>query len=479
MHDAPSVLDQVPLAAVLPGLQAPVVCVQGLGFVGAAVCVAVAAARDGQGQPAYRVVGVDLPTSEGARRSAALNRGEFPFPSTDRSLESRLRQAREAGNLVACADPAAFAGANVVIVNVPLDVRLDGPALALAPFRGAICAIGRHMRPDALVIVETTVPPGATETIVAPILIEELRRRRLPSDEFRLAHCYERVMPGDVYLDSILGMPRVYAGRDARSADACERFLRSVVDPGRCRLTRLASTTASELGKVLENTYRAVTIALMEEFAAFAEAAGVDLFDVAASIRARPSHSNMRAPGLGVGGYCLTKDPLLAELGAREVFGLDQDFPLASLAVRINRRAPRRALDRLRPMLGGSLAGRQFLLLGLSYRQDVGDTRHSPSYDFYAAAQAEGAGLQVHDPLVGFWQEAGVAVPRAVPGASGLDAVVLAVPHEFYRSFDYAAWLAGSCPLFLDAFNVLSREQRQTLRALGCKVESVGRGAGL
>ena len=472
-------LDGVPRPAVLSGLQAPVVCVQGLGVVGAAVCGAVAAARDGHGRPAYRVVGVDLPTQEGTRRIAALNGGEFPFPSTDGSLAGGLRQAREAGNLAACADPAAFAGADVVIVNVPMDVRLDVPALALAPFQGAIRAIGRHMRPDALVIVETTVPPGATETVVAPLLIEELQRRGLPHDGLRLAHCYERVMPGGAYLDSILGMPRVYAGRDARSADACERFLRSVVDPRRCRLPRLASTTASELGKVLENTYRAVTIALMEEFAAFAEAAGVDLFDVVAPIRARPSHSNMRTPGLGVGGYCLTKDPLLAELGAREVFGLDQEFPLASLAVRINRAAPRRALDRLRTLLGGSLAGSRLLLLGLTYRQDVGDTRHSPSYDFYAAAQAEGAGLEVHDPLVEHWREAGIPVPRQVPGAGGLHAVVLAVPHQFYRSFDYAAWLAGSCPLFLDAFDVLSREQRLALRALGCRVESVGRGAGL
>lgn len=461
------------------GSSLPIVCVQGLGFVGAAVCVAIASARDAAGRPAYEVVGVDLPTPEGLSRIASLNRGEFPFPATDPRLVEKAHEAHTVGNLTACTEPNAFAGASVIIIDVPLDVaQSPNPALDLETFRSAIKMVGRHMRADALVVVETTVPPGATSLIVVPTLRDELVQRGLRTDLLKIAHCYERVMPGAAYLESIVNMPRVYAGIDDRSARACETFLHTITGDG-CSPTRLANTTASELGKALENTYRAVTIALMEEFADFAEKVGVDLFEVVAAIRSRPTHSNMRTPGFGVGGYCITKDPLMPGLAAGALFGLKQEFPVAALAVNVNRAAPKRTLERLRRLLNGSLRGRRVLLLGLSYREDVGDTRYSPSQIFWESATAEGAEVIVHDPLVTYWPECAINVPATMPAAAGLDAIVLAVPHRQYKEFAYEAWLDGHRPLFLDAFNVLSDPQRRTLRALGCRVESMGRGCGL
>jgi nucleotide sugar dehydrogenase len=466
-------------AALLSSL--PVVCVQGLGFVGAAVSIAVASARDEFGRPAYRVIGIDLPTPEGTARIEALNHGVFPFPTTDAKLEAKAREAYATGNLSACADAAAFASAEVIIVDVPLDVMMSdaGDALDLHTFRSAIATVGRHMRPDALVMIETTVPPGTTARIVAPMLEGELARRGEPSGRLRLAHSYERVMPGSAYLDSIIHMPRVYAGIDEHSADLCEAFLRAIVDARCCPLTRASSTTASELGKLLENTYRAATIALMEEFADFSEKIGVDLFEVVSWIRMRPTHSNIRTPGFGVGGYCLTKDPLMPRLAARDLFGLEQAFPFSSLAVAVNRMAPKRALERLKRLVGGSLCGQRILMLGLSYREDVGDTRSSPSQIFFDAATAEGAKVLIHDPLVDHWREQNMPVPKNLPPADGVDAVLLAVPHQRYRKLDYGAWLNGRRLVFLDAFDVLSAKQRTALRALGCRVESIGRGAGL
>lgn len=459
----------------------PIVCVQGLGFVGAAVCIAIASARDVMLRPAYQVIGVDLPTVDGSTRVAALNRGEFPFTTTDPLLASKAREAHATGNLTACTDPLAFASASIIIVDVPLDagVSAGGPTSDLGAFRGAMHTLGRHMRPDALVIVETTVPPGTTARVVAPILRGELESRGLPANQFRLAHCYERVMPGAHYFDSIVRMPRVYAGANVASADACETFLRTIADAECDAPVRLASTTASEFGKVLENTYRAATIALIDEFAAFAETVDVDLFEVIAAIRSRPSHSNIRVPGLGVGGYCLTKDPLLAPIAARELFGFDGAFPFAMLTVATNNATPGRVAQRLRALLAGSLAGRRILLLGLSYREGVGDTRCSPAQALYEAACTEGAQVAVHDPLVSYWRERDLQVPAAMPSPAGMDAVVLTVAHQQYRTFDYATWLGENRPLFLDTFNVLSSGQRRELRALGCHVESVGRGAGL
>jgi nucleotide sugar dehydrogenase len=457
----------------------PIVSVQGLGFVGAAMAVAIASARDAKHRPAYRVVGVDLPTEEGLSRIQSLNRGIFPFVTTDDKIREKTRQAHAVGNLIACADPAAFAAASTIVVDVPLDVAWrDGQAaLELEPFRCAITSIGQRMRPDALVVIETTVPPGATARIAAPILKQELARRGLPTGQFKLAHSYERVTPGATYFDSIVNMLRVYSGCDTPSAEACEAFLRSIIDTDRYPLTRLPNTTASELAKVLENTFRAVTIALMEEWSVFAEAIGVDLFEVVDSIRLRPTHSNMRTPGFGVGGYCLTKDPLMGQLAASEIFGVDYAFPFASLALATNSAMPRRIVEKVRQLLHGTLQGKRLLLLGISYRQDVSDTRFSPSEIFYKAAREAGAEVLLHDPLVEYWREQAVPISRHLPPASELDAVVLAVPHREYANFDFAAWVGAQHPLFLDAVGVLGSAQQRRLRALGCPVESVGRGA--
>jgi UDP-N-acetyl-D-glucosamine dehydrogenase len=455
----------------------PVVCVQGLGFVGAAVCVAIASARDPHGRAVYDVLGVDLPTPDGMQRIEALNKGTFPFATTDVQLQAKLQQALATGNLAASSDPRIFGTATIILVDVPLGIREN--ALELEPFQAAIETLGAYIRPDALVIVETTVPPGATSDIVVPVLRRQLAARGLPTDQVRIAHCYERVTPGASYLQSIIDMPRVYAGINEQSADACEAFLRTIVDDTKAPPTRLGNTTASELSKLLENSFRAVTIALMEEFATFAENVGVDLFEIADAIRIRPTHRNIRSPGFGVGGYCLTKDPLIAGLAAREIFGLEQAFPFSSLAVSTNRVAPHRVLERLSGLMGGELRGRRILLLGLSYREDIGDTRHSPSEVFYRAAKAKGAEVLVHDPLVQHWREQEMDPPEDVPAAAGLDAVVLALPHGFYRAFDYPGWLGPHRPLFLDAFNVLTSDRRRELRGLGCRVESIGRGAGL
>ena len=186
-----------------------------------------------------------------------------------------------------------------------------------------------------------------------PTLRRELLGRDLDQDSVLVAHSYERVMPGADYFASITNYWRVYAGTTEGAADAAEEFLSAVIDTVRFPLTRLAGTTASETAKVLENTFRATTIALMEEWSRFAELVGIDLFDVVEAIRMRPTHANIRTPGFGVGGYCLTKDPLFAPLAARELWNSELDFAFSTAAVRTNDRAPLNALDRLMDLLGG------------------------------------------------------------------------------------------------------------------------------
>lgn len=441
------------------------------------MAVAVASARRADGTPAFEVIGIDLPTPKGRQAIEALNQGRFPVTTTDRQMIQAVKTAHEAGNLTATDQAELYARASVIVTDVHLDVSgtLDQPQVDFTGFRAAIRAIGRAMAPGTLVIVETTVPPGTCAQVVAPVLAEEMVARGLPADAFLLAHSFERVMPGEQYFDSIVNFWRVYAGHTEAASDACQAFLEQVINTADFPLTRLGSTTESELTKVMENSYRAVNIAFIDEWAAFAESVGIDLFRVTAAIRRRPTHSNIRQPGFGVGGYCLTKDPLFAAAAATTLFGRKMDFPFCRLGVETNRRMPLRSLAKLDALLDG-LDGKRVLVLGISYRSDVGDTRYSPSQDFVEALQAAGGIALPRDPLVTHWDELSLAIPDDLPPPDQLDAIVFAVAHGEYRQMDYAGWLGGATPVILDANDVLTAAQRANLRQAGCMVACIGRG---
>lgn len=458
----------------------PVVCIQGLGFVGAAMAVAVAAATDVNGSPCYKVIGVDLPNDVGKKRINALVEGKFPFETTDGDLKATLEKIRTYDNLAATTDTSVYKQAAVTVVDVPLDVDWERkpPSLRLEGFKAAISQLGASMSPGSLILIETTVPPGTTENVIVPLVDEALEKRGLLGGSINIAHSYERVMPGKDYFDSIVNFWRVYAGQTDAAAKACAKFLETIINTEEYPLTRLDSPTASELGKVLENAYRATNIAFMEEWGRFAESVGVDIFQVVDAIRVRPTHNNIRTPGFGVGGYCLTKDPLFGTIASREIFDLDLEFPLSTKAIELNQHMPLVSVERLEELLGG-LAGKSLLVLGISYREDVGDTRYSPTEIFYRAAVERGATIAAYDPLVDYWEELKISTEAAFPCAAKFDAVVLAVPHEEFRQLDYVSWLGDSRPLIFDGFNVLSKPQRNKIREIGCRVESVGRGDGL
>ena len=178
-----------------------------------------------------------------------------------------------------------------------------------------------------------------------------------------------------------------------------------------------------------------------------------------------------------MGGYCLTKDPLFADLAAKDILGLDGiEFPLSRMAVRINQAMPLHPVDKLRTHLGG-LNGAKVLLAGVSYRQDVADTRYSPSQTFYEIAVGEGAVVTCADPLLNYWDDLQIPVDDALPSCPDVDAVVFAVPHKEYKKLDPVAWLDGRTPYILDSNDCLSAAQREAFVQAGCRVESVGRGA--
>lgn len=458
------------------------VCIQGLGFVGAAMAVAVASARAHDGSVLYHVTGVDRETPEGRARVDAMCRGEFPFPTADAALHGALSLAHKTGNLLATTDESAYSFADVVVIDVSFDIsfRDREPQFQMTGLERAVRSVAKRIPEGALLLVETTVPPGTCEKVVIPILEQELQCRGLDKSTVHLAHSFERVMPGDTYLDSIINFWRVYSGSTLEAADACEIFLSSIVDTERYPLTRLSSMTASETAKVLENTYRAVNIAFIDEWTKYAESVGVDLFEITDAIRVRPTHSNIRYPGLGVGGYCLTKDPAFAQAAARQIFDQDGlDFPFSQLAMQVNQKMPAHSVGRLEALLNGCFKGTSILVLGASYRQDVGDTRYSPVEHLVRALEQRGARVFIFDPYVDHWPEMNRPLLVSLPVPNGFDAVVLATAHREFAEMNLVEWLGDNRPVVLDTTNVISAYQRQLCREAGIRVESVGRGDGL
>lgn len=457
-----------------------VVVVQGLGFVGAVMSIVCANALTEE----YAVIGIDLANAQNYWKIKAINEGRFPIAADDPKIEQFYQQSRVKGNFIASYDPYAYSQADVIIVDINLDVAkqstslndLEGYDVDLSPFKKAIQTIGQHCTDKALLLVETTVPPGTCQNIVKPLVDAELEKRDLNTNLWALGHSYERVMPGPNYIDSIQNFYRVFSGIDKTSADRTENFLKTVISTSEYPLTRLGNTNATEMAKVLENSYRAMNIAFMVEWTRFAEEANVNLYEVVKAIRMRPTHKNLMLPGIGVGGYCLTKDPLLASWSKQNLFN---GAPLnqSEKGVSINDKMPIYAYEFLENTVS-NIQDKKVLCLGVSYRQDVGDTRYTPVEIFYNCLDRAGADILLHDPYVPYWEEKDLKVSDDYEGMlnSHPDIIVISTGHSVYKTSAFKQKLMAIKPTLLyDTIGIYTEEDIALFKSKH-QVKVLGRG---
>ena len=414
-----------------------VIIVQGLGFVGAVMSLVCANSI----KEDYAVIGIDLANEDSYWKIKSINDGVFPIIAEDPSIDEFYKNTLEKKNFYATFDPSVYKYADVVIIDINLDVQKQSSSnlslgdfeVDLTNFKTAIRSVGKNCRNDSLILVETTVPPGTCEKIVKPIIEEEFQKRGIQNN-FMLGHSYERVMPGPDYINSIREYPRVYSGINKRSADAVEEFLKSIINTSNCDLTRLDHTNATEMAKVLENSYRATNIAFAVEWSRYAEEAGVDLYSIVNAIRVRNTHSNLMYPGIGVGGYCLTKDPLLASWSRKNLFAAKNDLTMSVESVSTNDQMPRYAFERMKDVFG-DIKQKNILLLGVAYRGDVGDTRFSPVEGLYKMIKDSGALINLHDPFISFWPEQNVKVEKNLNKAlqEKPDMIIISSGHSIYK----------------------------------------------
>jgi nucleotide sugar dehydrogenase len=314
-------------------------------------------------------------------------------------------------------------------------------------------------------------------------------------------------MPGREYVCSIRDFWRVCSGLNDEARRRVMKFLSEVLNVSKYPLTVLDRPIESETCKIVENSYRATLLAFLNEWSLFAERNGVDLIKVINAIKVRPTHSNMIFPGPGIGGYCLPKDGGLGVWSYQTLMGFDDDiFKITPLAIDINDTRALHAAELVRDALrnmGRIVAASRIAVLGVSYREDVGDTRYSGSEILVRKLTEMGADVIVHDPYVKHWWEMEKQDTYPAPGHSrsrffrnqerlkdlvvhkdlakalrGANAVVLAVRHQSYRNLDpdEMVEMAGKPAAVVDCFGILDDCAIRRYFELGCEVKGLGRG---
>lgn len=462
-----------------------IVVIQGLGFVGTAMALVVANSMDSD-RPQYAVIGVDLPEESSYWKIAMINNGLLPIKSSDPKMDKYFENAMRYGNLMATHDNYAFSVAEIIIVDIQLDLVKHKPTdygginINIDSFKDAIRTIGNYMQPGTLLIVETTVPPGTCEYIVRPIIEKAFQSRGLLFDDLLIAHSYERVMPGRYYIDSIRNYFRVFSGVNKKSIEVAKSFLESIINTVEYPLKILDSANASEIAKLLENTFRANNIALIQEWTILAEKLGVNLFEVVDAIRKRDTHSNLMHPGFGVGGYCLPKDPLFAEWATKQMFNINHSMEMSLHAVTINNSMPIHTLNHIKDY-NNDLQSKVVAIFGVSYREDVSDTRNTPVEIFYNALCNENVKIFIHDPVAQFWPEKDLLISNNFEEVveNDLDILVFTVRHLEYLTMDinkFLQKLIGRKRLIVDSNNIFNDEKTNLILDSGHEYIGIGKG---
>ena len=487
-----------------------IVVVMGLGFVGAVMAAIVADSTDEEGAPAKFVIGVQRPSARSYWKVPMINSGVTPVEAEDPEVAPMIKRCViDKKTFVATYTNEALSLADVVVIDVQCDYIKESlgdvrtGAVDMAALESSLGVVGEHIRPECLVLIETTVAPGTTEQVAYPIVKKAFHIRGIDAEPL-VAHSYERVMPGRDYVASIRDFWRVCSGVNDESRDRVVKFLESVLNTKDFPLTVLDRPIESETAKIVENSFRATILAFLDEWCLFAERNGVDIIKVINAIKVRPTHSNIMMPGPGIGGYCLPKDGGLGMWAYQHILGFEDDaFQITPMAIDIN---DTRALhvaqltrDAMRNM-GLPIAAAEILLLGAAYREDVGDTRYSGSELVVRKLTEMGAEMRVHDPYLKNWYELetqdtnphswarffrnqdklkDLKVEPDMDGAmKGADAIILAVRHEPYLELDPDAVIekVGKPAAIIDCFGILDDKKIRRYLELGCDVKGMGRG---
>jgi UDP-N-acetyl-D-glucosamine dehydrogenase len=408
----------------------------GMGYVGLPFAVE-------KGKVGFKVVGID----QNPARAATLNRGENYIPDVK---DDELRELVQKGLLRAVCDFHEVPEMDVIVICVPTPLTKNlNPDLQFV--ETVTRELAKYLRPGQLISLESTTYPGTTEEIMLPIL--ESSGLKVEVDFF-LSHSPERVDPGNARYTT-KNTSKVVGGIGPNSQTVAVSFYSQTIE----RVVPVSSANAAEMVKVFENTFRAVNIALVNELALLCDKMQLNVWEVLDAAFTKPFGIMPFYPGPGVGGHCIPLDPHYLEWKARE-YNFNTRF--IALAGEINRKMPEFVRDkthRVLNMLGVSPSKSKILLLGVSYKRDLGDWRESPALEVIKLLQADGAEVIYHDPYVSSFDEHGLMMENVALTDELLESVTMAIITTDHQCVDYDNVVA-KVPHVLDTRNASKRLTR-------------------
>jgi nucleotide sugar dehydrogenase len=404
--------------------------VVGLGYVG--MPIVREAIRNGM-----RVVGVDV----NAGRVERLNAGSSHVDDiSDADVAALLTQ-----RFHATTDDRVLGSAGTVIICVPTPLDQDRRP-DLSAVTSAAEMVSEHLGADTLVVLESTTWPGTTEEVVLPLLEKSGLTAGI---DFHLAYSPERIDPGNsVY--GVRNTPKIVGGLTPACLDRATAFYGKFVE----QVVPVRGTREAEMAKLLENTYRQVNIALVNEIAMLCDELAIDVWDTITAAATKPFGYQAFRPGPGVGGHCIPIDPSYLSHRVRR---LGHQFQFAELAQQINDRMPAYVAERAVRLLhrhGRCITGAAVVLLGVTYKPDIADGRESPAEPLARRLRTAGARVSYFDPLIDDWAADGVPVPRCGDLNEALTTADLAILLQPHRGFDLDV-IAARAALLLDTRGAL------------------------
>ena len=378
-----------------------------------------------------------------AERVAAIQAGESYIEDVP---SERLKQLVDDRLLAATTDYDVLRDTDAILIALPTPLsRQREPDLSIV--LGATREIAKRLRPGHLVVLESTTYPGTTRDDVKPLL--EAGSGLEAGEDFHLAFSPERVDPGRVDFTT-KNVPKIVGGVNEASTEAAAALYGAAVDT----VHRVSSPEAAELTKLLENIFRSVNIALVNELAQLCDRMGIDVWEVVDAAATKPFGFMPFQPGPGLGGHCIPIDPFYLTWKAREY---DFTTEFIELAGKVNADMPYYCRSRVSQALnhgaGKSLKGSRILVLGVAYKADISDMRESPAVKLIHLLQNAGAEVSYHDPHVPSFEEHGVKLESAPFEPAAYDAVVIATAHS---SIDYVQ-LVDDAALVVDLRNAVGR----------------------
>ncbi|MFW9843739.1 MAG: nucleotide sugar dehydrogenase [Candidatus Thorarchaeota archaeon] len=424
------------------------ITVIGMGYVGIP-CAALLADVDG-----FQVTGLQRRSKRSGWKIEHLNSGKSPFEGDEPGLDELITKVVAKGSFKVTDDVEVLTDSDVILIDVqtPTD---ENHIPQYQSLKEVSEQIGQRIQKGALVVVESTVAPGTTQNIVQRI-IEEHSGLKAGTD-FNLAFAYERVMPGKL-LNNIVNLPRIVGGITPEGAERAVEIYSKIV---KAKLHTTDVLTA-ELSKTIENSYRDVNIAFVNEMAMVCESLGVNIYEIIELINELPSR-NLHIPGAGVGGHCLPKDTWLLTFGLNEYGSHKMEPRFIALAREINNHMPIHMSLLVEDALGSkglAIHDANVTILGAAYLENADDTRNTPAAALVRDLESKGATVTIHDPHVRKWEFGAHEIESNLNEAvRDADCIALVTKHREYLQMDLESIRdLMRTPIFVDGRNVLDAD---------------------